>query len=173
MSPTEFGRLIDRFYKVSSKIMVDTDALIDKIIGDQVSGMYIPGFAGHQHALGAVAAAQHLLKDTGHYGSGEPWIPVGIGVHTGVSFVGSVGSRDGTIDITVLGDVPNTAARLSSTARAGEILISEHAFRAAGFQVGSLEKKVVELKGKREGVTVYSLTDNSLPPVSDKGRQIE
>jgi adenylate cyclase len=173
MSPTEFGRLIDRFYKVSSKIMVDTDALIDKIIGDQVSGMYIPGFAGRQHALGAVAAAQHLLKDTGHYGSGEPWIPVGIGVHTGVSFVGSVGSRDGTIDITVLGDVPNTAARLSSTARAGEILISERAFRAAGFQVGSLEKRVVELKGKREGVTVYSLTDNSLPPVSDKGRRIE
>ncbi len=173
MSPTEFGRLINRFYKVSSKIMVDTDALIDKIIGDQVSGMYIPGFAGHQHALGAIAAAQRLLKDTGHYGSGEPWIPVGVGVHTGIAFVGSVGSKDGTIDITVLGDVPNTAARLSSTARAGEILISEPAFRSAGLPDGSLEARVVELKGKSEGVTVYSLTDESLPPISDQGRATE
>jgi len=172
MSPTEFGQLINRFYKVSSKIMVDTDALIDKIIGDQVSGIYTPGFAGPQHALGAVAAAQHLLKATGHCGAGEPWIPIGIGVHTGVSFMGSVGAKDGTIDITVLGDVPNTAARLSSTARAGEILISEHAFRSAGFQPGSLEAKVVELKGKTEGVRVYSLIDGSLPPMSDEGPRL-
>jgi adenylate cyclase len=135
--------------------------------------MYTPGFAGHQHALGAIAAAQRLLKETGHYGSGEPWIPVGIGVHTGVAFVGSVGSKDGTIDITVLGDVPNTAARLSSTARAGEILISEHAFRAAGLEAGSLRARVVELKGKSEGVTVHSLTEDSLPPVAAEGRHTE
>ena len=173
MSPTEFGRLVNRFYQVSSKIMVETDALIDKIIGDQVSGMYTPGFVGRQHALAAIAAAQQVLKETGHYGSGEPWIPVGIGVHTGVAFVGSVGSKDGTIDITVLGDVPNTAARLSSTARAGEILISEDAFRAADLKAGSLDARVVELKGKREGITVYSLTDDSPPPVAAEGRHTE
>jgi len=162
MSPTDFGRLVDRFYKVSSKVMVDSDALIDKIIGDQVSGMYTPGIAGPQHTLRAIAAAQRLLKDTGHYGKGEPWIPVGIGVHTGISFVGSLGSSDGTTDITVLGDVPNTAARLSSTARAGEILVSEQAMRAAGLPVDSLEAKSVELKGKTESLTVYSLTRESM-----------
>ena len=46
MSPTEFGRLINRFYRAASHIMVHTDALIDKIIGDQAAGMYVPGIAG-------------------------------------------------------------------------------------------------------------------------------
>ena len=165
MSPTDFGRLVDRFYKVSSKVMVSSDALIDKIIGDQVSGMYTPGIAGPHHARRAIAAAHQLLKDTGHYGNGEPWIPVGVGVHTGLSFVGSLGSSDGTTDITVLGDVPNTAARLSSAARAGEILGSEQALRAAGLPFDTLEPRSMELKGKTESVTVYSLTRDFLTKV--------
>jgi class 3 adenylate cyclase len=52
---------------------------------------------------------------------------VGIGIHTGVAFVGSVGEAGLATDITVLGDAANTAARLSSSAAAGEILVSENA----------------------------------------------
>jgi len=120
--------------------------------------MYTPGIAGSQHATRAIRAAQQLLEETGHYGEGEPWIPIGVGVHTGVSFVGSLGSADGTTDITVLGDVPNTAARLSSAAQAGEILVSEPASVAAELPVESLEAKSLQLKGKTEPVRVYSLT---------------
>jgi adenylate cyclase len=51
MRPVEFHKLINRFYSVATKVLADTDALIDKIIGDQAAGMYVPGLAGEQHAL--------------------------------------------------------------------------------------------------------------------------
>jgi class 3 adenylate cyclase len=58
----------------------------------------------------------------------------------------------------VLGDAPNTAARMSSSAQAGEILVSESAVAAAGMDVEQMEKRVLELKGKAEPVPVYVLT---------------
>ena len=139
--------------------MVDSDALIDKIIGDQVAAMYVPGFAGKEHARRAIDAAQQILKVTGHDSSEQPWIPLGAGVHTGTAFVGSVGSDEGMVDITVLGDAANTAARLSTVAKQGEILISETAANATGLQTDNLEKRALELKGKSETVSVFVLTN--------------
>lgn len=159
MTPTEFGKLINRFYTTSSNILVHADALIDKIIGDQVAGMFVPGFSGPGHAQKAIETAKELLTATGHNDPGGPWITLGVGIHTGRAFVGSVGSNSGTSDITVLGDTPNTAARLSSSARVGEILISNAARIASNFDTSRLERRDLELKGKSEVVSVYVLTD--------------
>lgn len=160
MSPTQFSRLINRFYKVASQIMVQSDALIDKIIGDQAAGMFVPGIAGPDHALRAIRAGQEMLRATGHGASEGPWIPLGIGVHTGVAFVGAVGSDEGTVDITVLGDAANTAARLSSNAAQGEILASEAAFSAAELPIDGRERRILELKGKAEAMSVYVLGED-------------
>ncbi len=159
MTTSEFSQLINRFYKAVTGVLIRTDALIDKLIGDQAAGMYVPGFAGADHAERAVEAAKEVLRVTGHRDSGGPWIPLGAGVHTGTAFVGSVGSKEGTTDITVLGDAPNTAARLSSSAAAGEILVSEASSAAAGLDVSATEKRVLELKGKNEPVTAYVISE--------------
>jgi len=164
MGPMEFSRLIDRFYKIATNVMARSDALIDKIIGDQAAGIYVPGFAGKDHARRAIKAAKEILQATGHESPDGPWIPLGVGVHTGVAFVGSVGSQQGAVDITVLGDAPNTAARLSSIAAPGEILITEATYAAAGMSTGSLEKRIVELKGKREPLSIYVVKDYSSVP---------
>jgi class 3 adenylate cyclase len=102
-----------------------------------------------------------ILQATGHGAPEGPWIPIGAGVHTGTAFVGAVGSSDGTFDITVLGDAANTAARLSSNAAQGEIVISSAAGEAAGPDfpaLDNLEVRELELKGKREPVSVRVLT---------------
>jgi len=158
MTALEFSKLINRFYNAASEVMVHTDALIDKIIGDQVAGIYVPGFAGQAHTRRALEAARDLLRVTGHGQPQGPWIPLGVGVHSGVAFVGSVGSAAGASDITVLGDVPNTAARLASSARQGEILISDAAYSAAGLDLGRLETRHLELKGKSQPMLVHVLT---------------
>jgi adenylate cyclase len=159
MTPMEYSRLINRFYTVATRIMVWTDALIDKIIGDQAAGMYVPGFAGKDHAQKALQAAQEIMTATGHGTTDGPWISLGVGVHTGVAFVGSLGSDEGTSDITVLGDAANTAARLSSRAGIGEILISSTTSSAIGLETTKLEQRVLELKGKTERVSVSVLED--------------
>src|SRR5574341_816627 len=46
MSPSAFTQLMNRFYGAATDILVRTDAWIDKLVGDEVIGLYIPGFAG-------------------------------------------------------------------------------------------------------------------------------
>jgi adenylate cyclase len=87
--------------------------------------------------------------------------PVGAGVHTGTAWVGAVGEGTHTT-LTALGDAVNTAARLASTAAAGEILVTACAAKAAGLEEG-LERRSLQLKGKQEVVEVVSLKVR--PPV--------
>lgn len=155
----EFSKLVNRFYKAVTKVLIQSDALIDKLIGDQAAGIYTPGFAGKDHSTRAIEAAREVLRVTGHNDRNGPWIPLGVGVHTGETYFGAVGTKEGTTDITVLGDVPNTAARLSSSAAPGEILVSEPARAAAGLAADDFEKRTLELKGKSEPVEVFVLTD--------------
>ena len=77
MSATEFTRLMNRFYVAATKVMVKTDAFIDKLIGDEVMAVYLPIFAGTNHAGVALQAAQELLRATGHSDRGGPWLSHG------------------------------------------------------------------------------------------------
>lgn len=157
MSIHEFSQLINRFYKVSTDVLIRTDALIDKLIGDEVTGLYIPGYAGKNHAGRAFEAALELLRLTGHGDEAGPWVPVGIGVHTGIAFFGAVGSAEGMTDITALGDAPNVAARLASQAAIGEILISEAACTAAGLTLEGSALRSLELKGRSDPVNAWAV----------------
>jgi adenylate cyclase len=158
-----FHHLINRFYTTSTEILVRTHALIEKMIGDEVAGMYVPGIAGPDHAQIAVEAARALLKATGHADPGGPWIRVGVGIHTGIAYVGAVGSSQSVSDITVVGDVANTAARLASQAGAGEIMISEETCQAVDFTNDHCEKRLLQLKGRSQAVAarVIRVTENA------------
>ena len=157
MSIAEFHSLIDRFYQVSVRALTDGGAFIDKLIGDEVSGGYAPGIAGPQHARLAIQAAQQILRATGHADPGGPWIPVGVGVHTGVAYVGTVGASGGVVDITFLGDAPNLASRLASNAAAGEILVSEEAWQAAQMDLKPVEERCLQVKGRTQPAQVQVL----------------
>lgn len=157
MSALEFSRLMNRFYTAATNVMIRTDALVDRLLGDEAIGLYIPGFAGPEHPRRAVEAAQELLRLTGHREPRGPWLPVGVGVHTGPAFVGVVGGEGSPADFTALGDHVNIAARLASEAGAGEILISDATYSAAGLDLGDLERRQLELKGKSEPISVRIL----------------
>lgn len=152
MSASEFGGLMDRFYHAATHVLVDQLAIVDKFVGDEVIGLFIPGFAGADHARKAVEAAEGLLRATGH-GQGVPWLPLGAGVHTGTAFVSLVGSQGGVGDFTALGDNMNITARLASMAGPGEILVSAAACKEAGLATGT-ERRTLQLKGRSEPVEV-------------------
>jgi len=157
MKPAEFSQLIGRFFSVSSHVLLGSKAWVDRLVGDQVIGIYIPYFVGPDPERAAIHAARDLLHRTGHGTPDGPWIKVGIGIHSGTAFVGTVGSQEGATDITVLGDVPNVGARLSSAAGPGEILISEDAYVRAEMPP-SLEQRTLDLKGKSRQLIVHVLT---------------
>ncbi len=157
MRAAEFGKLINRFYITATDVLIKGDALVDRLVGDEVVGLFIPGMAGPQHARRAVKAARSLLQLTGHRDPGGPWIPVGIGVHTGQAYVGVVGaSEDSPKDFTALGDNVNIASRLASLADAGEILISDAAYEAADLDLVDAIYQQLELKGKMDPIGAWA-----------------
>lgn len=148
LGATDFGKLMNRFYKAVSEVLVETDAFIDKFVGDEVIGLYLPVFTGDEHASLAVDAARQILRATGHALSGDAWLQVGVGVHTGTAYVGTVsGAEDSISDITALGESVNIAARLSSAAAAGEALISDAAWAASRLGDEDTVHREVELRG--------------------------
>lgn len=157
-SPSEFRELINRFYHQASDVLLAADAIIDRLIGDEVVGIFVPGIAGPDHAARTVQAALKILQVTGHADAAGPWIQVGAGVHTGISYVGTVGSQGGAIDLTALGDVPNVAARLASQAAPGELVASRAICEAGGLNVDALAFQSMDLKGREQPVEAAVLT---------------
>jgi adenylate cyclase len=157
MTPRAFTDLLNRFYAVAARELVAREAVVDKFVGDEVVGLFIPGMAGNDHARIAIHAAQALLRETGHGTAAGPWIPVGAGVHTGVAFVGSVGGDGDVTDFTALGDAVNTTARLASVAAAGELLVTSPAAAAAGLDEGENERRRIQLRGRATPVDVVVL----------------
>jgi adenylate cyclase len=151
---TVFQTLINKFYKQTSKVLVEQNAMVNRLMGDQVSALFVPRFAGKDHPNIAFQAAKDILRVTGHGQPSGPWVPVGVGIHTGMAFVGVVGSADGVNEIAVLGSEANLCARLSSQAAAGEILISEDTVKAGQLDVTGLERRTLELKGINHPVNV-------------------
>jgi|SRR5947207_1642484 len=168
MSGEEFSRIMNRFYASATDVLIRSDAMIDKLVGDEVIGLFLPLFSGRQHARRAVQAARELLRASGNGDVGGPWIPVGIGVHTGVAYVGTVkGAQNTVTDFTALGDSVNITARLASAAGVGEALVSDAAWAAAEVALPNAEARLLQLKGKQEAVSVRVLTTGLADPVVD------
>lgn len=152
MSPADFSKLLKRFHTAASNVVIDTDGLVDRLVGDEIIALYLPN-RGPDHAHRALHAAFDLLVATGHRDAGGPWLPVGAAVHTGTAYVGAVGLAHAR-DFTALGDAVNVAARLVSAAGVGEVLVSEDAHAQAGHDLGETETRRLDLKGKSEPIDV-------------------
>ena len=149
MTVAEFRNLINRFFVESTKAIAKEDGLLEKLAGDAVAAFWGAGFAGSDYVARTIHTAQKIQQIMG----GQK-IPVGIGVHAGVAYFGAMGSAEGLVNISAIGDEVNTAARLASKAAAGEIIVSETALEQAGINGADFEARRLELKGIREPVTV-------------------
>lgn len=157
LSPEEFSKKIKRFYRAATEVFYRNNGWVEKLIGDEVAGFFVPGFAGSDYPRVAVEAGKQVLKAMGYDGTSEPWMPVGVGIHTGVAYVGSVEADGGVSNIAILGDSVNTAARLTSLAAPGELIVSDATMQAAGLKPDGLESRNLKLKGKSESVDVCVL----------------
>jgi adenylate cyclase len=149
MTVTEFRDLINRFFVESAKAIAKEDGLLEKLAGDAVAAFWGAGFAGANYVARTLHAAQTI-----QHTMAQQKIPVGIGVHAGVAYFGAMGSADGLVNISAIGDEVNTAARIASKAAAGEIIVSERALKQAGINGADFESRSLELKGIREPVAV-------------------
>lgn len=137
---TEFADHLNRFYAAATKVLIHHDGLVDKLIGDEVMGLFIPGLAGpdyrHKTALAAVDLAA-IMHD----------LPVGVAANAGIAFVGNVGS--GTVmDFTALGDAVNVGARLQAHASPGEVVLAAELYSLIAADHPDARSESVEVRGR-------------------------
>lgn len=155
MGTREFSELIHRFYLAGTRALYSNNALIEKFVGDGLAAFFAPAFAGPNHAQTAIKAGKEILQATGHGEGKTPWVPVGVGINTGMAYIGSMKMEGGRTDITILGDVVNTTARLSSEAASGELLVGDKTMEMSALSKDAFERRQLNLKGKKEIVDAW------------------
>lgn len=152
----DFAALLNRFYIAATHTLLRHDAVIDKLIGDEVMAFFVQGISGPDYRGRAVQAGMELLKAVG-YGSDEgPWIDVGVAVNAGIAYVGNVGGA--VVDFTALGDPVNTGARLQQKAAGGELLVASG---VADNLISGAPRRTVDLRGHQQPVNAFVLGTSS------------
>ena len=153
--PEEVSALLRRFY-ASAEHVLFPEAVIDKLIGDEVMALYLPMYGRFEEAAPVMLDhARGLLRAIGYGGEEPPFAEVGIGLDYGEAFVGNVG-QSSLNDFTAIGDVVNVAARLQGEAKGGEIIASARLVeRLEGSPPG--EPIELQLKGKAEPVAAFRI----------------
>jgi class 3 adenylate cyclase/uncharacterized membrane protein affecting hemolysin expression len=160
MKARDVVRLLNEFFDLVAARILAQGGTIDKFIGDSVMAYFGAPIAQPDHALRAVWAAveveRDLVRRNRALGPGATPIGVGIGIHTGVVVVGSIGSERRS-DFTAIGDAVNVASRLEKLARPGEILLSEAVQRRVRGALPLRFEGERQLSGRIEPVHVYSV----------------
>ena len=144
---TAYSTAVAEYVRIASEAIRGPGGIVDKLLGDGVMALFIPGFTGPAHASTAVEASRTILRRAS--------VPVGVGVHTGPAWVGFVGGIEDVLDFTALGDAVNVASRLGSEAGAGEILVSASAAAAADLSTAGLEARSLDLRGRSEPIDTW------------------
>jgi adenylate cyclase len=154
LSAEQVSEFVNRFYATASAALLAQEGLLGQVAGDEVEGMFVPGLAGARYRQKAVEAARSLVRAVRYADSPGGALEVGIGIASGEEFVGNV-AGGGYKDFAAVGDVTNTAARLTSSARNGEIVVDSETYAAVGRAYPDASHQRLVLKGKQEPFEAY------------------
>lgn len=160
--PAQIISLINRYFDVASRLIVEHGGLVDKFMGDAVMALFgapSPSEDDLQRAIRCAVAIQQamLAFNQGHEKRGDPPLYVGIAVSTGPAMVGRFGSEWHS-EYTAIGSTVNLAARIEAYSLRGQILLSEATRNAAArfIEIGSVNE--VLPKGSPAPVRLHALT---------------
>lgn len=162
--PQRLTGMINRLLTPLSRAVLDHGGTIDKYIGDCIMAFWNAPVADPAHRRNACAAAlamraalAELNARPAEEEASEP-IRIGIGINTGAVVVGNMGSEM-RFDYSVLGDAVNLAARLEGQSKeyGVEIVVGDETAAALGDELALLELDRIAVKGRSEGVRIFSL----------------
>ena len=157
--PDVVVQLLNKYFDVMVKAIIAEGGYVDKFMGDAVLAV----FRRDDHLARAIRAALAVNADiqTMHdtLSGAQTFFPkVSIGVNTGEVISGNVGSATlKRFDFTVIGDVVNTAQRLQSVAKPGQILLTRQTFEKTGDAFHCHGVGEVSLKNKQNPVALFEV----------------
>lgn len=162
LEPEQVVDILNSYLNLTTNSIFSNGGTLDKFIGDATMAVFNAPFDLDDYVYKAVKTAWDIVcggnaiesKFREKYGKS---VAFGVGVNCGPAVVGNIGC-DFRMDYTAIGDTVNTAARLESNAKRGQVLISENVYLQVKDRVTVEPIGEIPLKGKSKGVFVYSLT---------------
>ncbi len=160
-APEKIVQLLNRYFSAMTDIIFAHGGTLDKYLGDGIMVLFGAPTTTPKDAANALSAAvamqrrmlsinDELTKE------GYPEIGIGIGLHTGEVIVGYIGSEKRS-EYTAIGDAVNTASRLESNARGGQILISEATAQAARTRYHLTPRDPISVKNREQPVPLFEV----------------
>ncbi len=162
LDPEDLRSILATYRSICSDIVKRHDGTVMQFLGDGINVMF--GYpVAHEHATASAirAASEMLTAITGgkaEFATLNVRLNLRIGIDTGQVVVGSDGAGASGEKISVIGDVPNLAARLQGIAEPGQIVVSDATHRLTRdlFQFDELGPR--SLKGFSKPVTCFAVT---------------
>lgn len=159
-SPDTVVKLLNSYFDVMVKEIIDHKGFIDKFIGDAIMAV----FRGDHHLDRAIEASLAIRKEIANlppFSEHVTFKPhVSIGINSGELVSGNIGSASlKRLDYTVIGDVVNTASRLESTAKPGQVIICEDSYEKVKECFNCNKVGEVSLKNKSRPMVIYEVIE--------------
>ena len=164
LEPEQVVEILNEYLNLTTNSIFKNGGTLDKFIGDATMAVFNAPFDLDDYELRALRTAKDIvagakaLEKSCMERFGRK-VTFGVGVNCGEAVVGNIGC-DFRMDYTAIGDTVNTAARLESNAKPGQVLISETIYERVKYKGVKVEPiGEIPLKGKSKGVFVYQLTE--------------
>jgi adenylate cyclase len=156
-------KIMNRYMTAMTKKILENNGTLDKYIGDAQMAFWNSPLDNTVHCKEAVKSALEMIGSLDEFNKeisaeGTPPFGMGIGINTGVVVVGNMGSEQ-RFDYTCLGDAVNLASRLEGQSKNYGVLIVLGPVTAerVGDEFFTIELDCIAVKGKTEGVTIYTV----------------
>lgn len=159
--PEKIVSMLNRYFSAMTDIIFAHGGTLDKYLGDGLMALFGAPAVTPEDAANAINAAVAMQRRILGFNQelrdeGLTTIGVGIGLHTGEVTVGYIGSERRS-EYTAIGDAVNTASRLESNAKGGEILISEATAKAGGSHYRLNAREPIMVKNREQPVRLFEI----------------
>ncbi|OEF96859.1 CHASE2 domain-containing protein [Desulfuribacillus alkaliarsenatis] len=159
--PEEVVAILNEYLTLCAQAVFDYGGTLDKFIGDATMAIYNAPFDLERHQLRAVQTAWAMAQGAiplqerleKQYGK---TVRFGVGIHCGPAIIGNIGASF-RMDYTAIGDTVNTAARIESNTKPGQLLISQAVYEHVKDDVEVTDLGMLQVKGKAQGIQVYQV----------------
>jgi adenylate cyclase len=171
-NPQGLTLVINKFLTPMTEIIMKNEGTIDKYMGDCIMAFWNAPLDCPNHKEMAVKSALEMidklkeLNDSGEFGDK---LNIGIGINSGKAVVGNMGSNQ-RFDYSVLGDAVNLASRLEGVSKNYDatLVVGEDTYKDISNQFNFSKLDDVQVKGKSNMVSIYTVKDNNVNPTTSK-----
>ena len=158
--PEEMVRVLREYHEVVGRRVTEFEATLEHFAGDGVHLFFNDPVEQGDHRLRALRMTVALRQDVAHLQ--ERWerrgvhLGFGVGLSVGQATAGRIGF-EGRYAYAIVGTIVNLAARLSSEAATGQILVTDELYRDVSDAVEAERIDGLRLKGISHEVTAWNV----------------